>query len=1045
MKISVACLLMGHGVLSMAFAQSQLGTGAIAGSVLDPSSAPIANASITATNTATGLARSAKTSGEGTFSLPVLPTGVYTVKAEAPGFSILEQTGVEVTVGSTATLKLDLKIGAVADTITVESTLLVDSTKTSEDSLVNFKQIQDLPINGRRADQFALLTPGVSRDGRFGLLSYRGQAGIFNNYMIEGNDDNQAFFGQSRGRDRIAGNVSANAVQEFQVGKGAFLAEFGRAAGGSINAVLRSGANTVHGDGFWYFRNQSLNARDPLASIRPDERRDQFGGSISGPIRRDKLFYFFNYDQQIRNFPIIIEDVSNVLRTGAPVLPNNPTASQREQYDNDLKAFTAGTDFLRAKFPGGAPGNTQPRSANQELWLIKTDYNINSSNTLSAFFNHLNARGKNAVQTPIVLGNVGRNGTDDVRIWAANTRLTTVLGGNKVNELRFQWSRNHEFQISDQPPPQVFVGSFSYGAANFLPRYSYPDERKLQFIDNFSYIAGTHSFKAGGEVNRSRDLIDSPANFTGTFNYSNALTFGRDLLNPGGQGNYTSYTQSFGLPGIDFSTMDYALYFQDQWKPHRQLTVNYGVRWDYQQLPDPSNPNPAIPETQKLHADKNNVGPRIGIAWDLTGDGKTVVRTGYGMYYGRTPNGMLQSALRQTGLLDPAKATVSISLIPTDPGAPRFPNPLTNLSPTLRTSAPTVYRLGSNFQRPRIQDMNFGIERQLVRNLVVSASWLWSQGDSLPTVYDSNLQLPQFVRTFQLPSGQTFQAPFVAGVTRTATGQTQNVNLSRPDSRFGSVLVNQSNGRTWYKALFMEVRKRYSSGLQFGFSYTFAKAENLAGSGDGGGIAAEGAFGGGRPFNQFDLLSNRGLSPTDQRHRGIVNWVYDLPEVRSDNRFVRALANRYRVSGIFSGESGRSVATLLSIPQIPFATPDGTQWNGYGGVLGQGGTSFLPIVDRNGEKGDPNYRFDLRLARDIQVTERLRLELLAEAFNLFNRSNFNGFFTTAYEAVATTATTPLSIPVQLNANTRFFQPTNDASQPDGTNARRFQLALRFRF
>lgn len=1026
--------------------QSQLGTGAIAGTVLDPSSAPVAGANVTATQVATRLTRTSTTSGEGTFSLPVLPTGTYTARVEAPGFSVLEQTNVEVTVGSTRTLKLDLQIGAVAETITVESTVLVDSTKTSEDSLVNFKQIQDLPINGRRADQFALLVPGVTRDGRFGLLSYRGQAGIFNNYMIEGNDDNQAFFGQSRGRDRIASNVSANAVQEFQVGKGAFLAEFGRAAGGSINAVLRSGTNSVHGDGFWYFRNRALNARDPLASIKPDERRDQFGGSISGPLKSDKLFYFFNYDQQIRNFPIVVEDTGNVLRNGAPVLPNNPTQAQRDQYATDLRAFETGVNFLRGKFPGGAPGNTLPRNANQELWLLKTDYHISSGHTLSAFFNHLNARGENAIQSPIVLGNVGRNGRDDVRIWAANTRLTSTFGGNKVNELRFQWSRNHEYQISDQEPPQVFVGNFSYGAANFLPRYSYPDERKIQFIDNFSYIAGTHSFKWGGEVNRTRDIIDSPANFTGTYNYSNALTFGRDVVAAGAaRGNYSSYTQSFGLSGIDFATLDYALYFQDQWKPHRQLTVNYGVRWDYQQLPEPRNPNPAIPETQRFHADKNNFGPRIGIAWDVTGDGKTVLRTGYGMYYGRTTNGMLQNALRQTGLFDPERATVSINLNPSDPAAPRFPATLTNLSTALRTTAPNVYRLDSNFGRPRIQDMNFGIERQLGRNLILTASWLWTQGDAMPLLYDANLPAPQFERTYRLPDGQIFRVPFVAGVTRTATGQSQNANNSRPDPRFGSIFVNASEGQTWYKALFLELKKRYASGLQFGFAYTFAKAENLTGSGDGGGIAAENAFGGGRQFNQFDRGASRGLSPMDQRHRGVVNWVYDLPAYRGDHALLRALANRYRVSGIFTGESGRAVATLLSIPQLPFSTPDGTQWNGYGGVLGQGGPNFLPIVPRNGEKGDSNYRFDLRLARDIALTERLRIELLGEAFNLLNRSNYNGFFTTAHEAVSTTAATPLATPVQLNANTRFFRPTNSASQPDGTNARRFQLALRFRF
>src|SRR5207249_2849058 len=181
---------------------------------------------------------------------------------------------------------------------------MVDSTRTAEVSLVNRTEINDLPINGRRADQFALLVPGVTRDGTFGQLSYRGFSGVFNNFTVEGNDDNEAYNGEARGRTRVASNISANAVQEFQVGQSNFLPEFGRAAGGSINTVVRSGTNNLHSDAFYYFRNQKMEARDPFASSKPREMRQQFGASVSGPIARDKLFYFVNYDQQVRNFPL---------------------------------------------------------------------------------------------------------------------------------------------------------------------------------------------------------------------------------------------------------------------------------------------------------------------------------------------------------------------------------------------------------------------------------------------------------------------------------------------------------------------------------------------------------------------------------------------------------------------------------------------------------------------------------------------------------------------------------------------------------------------
>jgi hypothetical protein len=257
-----------------------------------------------------------------------LQPDIYIVTVEKQGFSSIEQRDVQVTVGRTVTLKLELQPGEVSAVVTIESSPIIDITKTDESSLISREQINELPINGRRADQFALLTPGVTRDGRFGLLSYRGQSGVFNNFTLEGNDDNQAYFAEARGRTRIASNVSANAIQEFQVTQSNFLPEFGRSAGGGINAVVRSGGNEFHGDGFWYFRNKRFNARDPLASTNPTERRDQFGGSVSGPILRDKLFYFINYEQQKRNFPLVTEDLSRVLTTDRAGYERNSTQSR---------------------------------------------------------------------------------------------------------------------------------------------------------------------------------------------------------------------------------------------------------------------------------------------------------------------------------------------------------------------------------------------------------------------------------------------------------------------------------------------------------------------------------------------------------------------------------------------------------------------------------------------------------------------------------------------------------------------------------------------
>jgi hypothetical protein len=206
---------------------------------------------------------------------------------------------------------------------------VVDTSQTSETTLVDRNQIGNLPNNGRRYDQVALLAPGVTRDARFGLLSYHGMSGVYNNFTIEGNDDNQALFSEARGRTRIASSISANAIEEFQVAQSNFLPEYGRSLDRGVNSVVRSGTNQFHADGFYYFRDAAMGALDPVAkasgATQTFEQRQQFGGSVAGPVLRDRLFFFANYDQQLRNFPLLTSDTSNVLTTG---MPATPTAAQ---------------------------------------------------------------------------------------------------------------------------------------------------------------------------------------------------------------------------------------------------------------------------------------------------------------------------------------------------------------------------------------------------------------------------------------------------------------------------------------------------------------------------------------------------------------------------------------------------------------------------------------------------------------------------------------------------------------------------------------------
>ncbi len=303
MKLNVAAVLLLFFSIPV-LAQQAAGVAGISGVVRDPSGGVVPNAKVTISSQGQGTLRTLSTNESGVFSAPALPPGPgYKVSVSATGFSEYSAEGLELQVGQSLNLKVDLAVGTTVTQVDVTGAApLIDDTKTDLSQVVGTRQIMDLPINGRRVDNFVLLTPGVTNDGTFGLLTFRGVANG-NSFLLDGNDSTEKFFMENNGRTRIISQISQDAVQEFQVVSANFSAEYGRASGGVVNTVTRSGTNDLHGTGYWFYRNQNFNAHDPYASINPEDTRHQVGASLGGAFIKDKLFFFANGEYAHRNFP----------------------------------------------------------------------------------------------------------------------------------------------------------------------------------------------------------------------------------------------------------------------------------------------------------------------------------------------------------------------------------------------------------------------------------------------------------------------------------------------------------------------------------------------------------------------------------------------------------------------------------------------------------------------------------------------------------------------------------------------------------------------
>ncbi|HEU5401970.1 MAG TPA: TonB-dependent receptor [Terriglobales bacterium] len=1013
--VCAACLVLFLlTTLSAGWGQSLAG-GTIAGTVTDASGAVVPGATVTVLNTANGAKQETSTSSDGLFQFPVLAAGKYTLTVTKAGFATVQQSDVSLAVGGELNLPVKMPVASKGETVNVTSEVpVIETTRTQVSSNVNERSIHDLPVNGRNFIDFVLLTPGVTRDVRTGDLSFAGQRGTLNSLTVDGADNNNSFFGQTTGRTgsgRAPYQFSQDAVQEFQVNSNSYSAELGRAGGAVVNVITKSGTNTFHGTAFEFYRDQSLNANDPIAvqnavlglkpiPVKPKYHFNQFGGNLGGPIIKDKLFFFFDYDGQRNHQP-------NTVTYVAP-------------------ARTAGNAAALDYLSGLTDSYT--RGLNQDTYMTKVDWNAGKhqvsgrwNRQLFTGSNFENGGPTNAEQ---------HTGDSNVHTDTVTGSVTSTLTNSMVNQLRVTFLRDSEPGLANSNNPEAVIRSgnstlITIGRNSFSPRET--TIKHWQYADNISWVRGRHTLKVGADMVQDKILNFFPGNFSGAYTFNSLDDFASSLngTNTGG----VSYSQAFAGPGTTGPTthpdiLQWALFLQDDWRVTNKLTLNLGLRYDEQRIKQPTVQNPVALaagfNTAQIPVDSNNVGPRLGFAYAPTS--KLVIRGGYGMFYGSTPSIMIGTAMSNNGI---NVGTLSFA----GTAAPTYPNtfcgaPVPSPSCAAPTSGgtpatPSIYVFSKDFKNPLIHQANVGVEYGLGKDWSVSLGYIYVGGDDLQRTRDVNLANP---------------SPATIGIAGTTTFlDYMKYPSTRPVAGFARIAQFESTASSNYNGMTFQVNRRFAQNYQLSVAYTWSHVLDNApdatsvvpfSSGDDAKMIQD-------PLN---INGDYASGVNDMRHRFVVSGVWDLNAYTTNmNRIVKGALGGWELSSIFTAQSGQPYSAVL-----------GSDLNNDSNRQ----TDRTPGLGRNTFNLPATYSLDPRITRTVNITEGTKLQFFAEAFNVLNHFNVTGVRNQQYalstplnQAQCGTAGIPCLIPQDpAHTTTAYF------GLPNATSGQRIiQLGAKFSF
>jgi hypothetical protein len=968
-----ASLILTLLIASNAGAQTQITTGTIQGTVVDANGAVVPGANVEIKNLGTNFSRTLTTDDEGRFVAPLLQPGNYSVTVSKQGFAttVLENTAL--TVGQALSIPFSLKISSVAETVTITTTPTVDTVKTEASTTVNEATVSNTPVLGRKFEDLLTLTPNVSiTQGPDGdEINFSGQRGIFNNVSLDGGDYNNGFFGEQLGGQRAAIDISLEAVREFQVVASGASAEFGRTAGGVINVITKSGTNDVHGSAFYFQRLEALTANTSDGRSLDGFNRKQYGGTIGGPIKRDRAFYFFAFEgiREKLNRANLSEQLGTTpCPIGAPTIGANEGAINA----NDDCARLALLGFFRTRL-NQEEGLPVEHKINNQAFFSRVDFDLNNSNHLSVSYNFDYSKNTNQTFDVATYGNSANGIEGPSKINVVRVNLFTTVSPMKLNEAHFSYSR--ELRPRAAVPSNVpadtamgFATTFRFGFPFFLE----PNVDELLWRthakDSFSIISGDHNWKFGGEwlhtlndqVFRGfftgRYIFDSPAGFLRYTANAAANGFGRTAAEcfdtpdniPGDfdDGRFTGWitqgapfnqaciagstvggplllylqngipTGISGAPPPGKSTIkneDLALFVQDRWQLRPNFTLNYGLRWEAQIFPEPVVPpsqtvyasllnNPRFPSDGTLHSPKKEFQPRLGFAWDLGGQGKSVIRAHAGIFYGRQNMLSQVGSITDNGVQQFGIACGSSFGCSNGQGLPSWPG-IVNVPPLGGLPSFASIRVFSkDYANPRIYTANVQFEQQIAEDLSVYFDFTHSKG----------VHLTRFL----------------------------NLNSVGLFPGFGDVFVTSAVGSSVFNGFTVGMRKRFSKRYQFEWNYALSKDKD-------------------DDSNERDPFTDRSVTPLN------LSLDYALSD-----RDIRHKFNFFTNINLGWGFDGNFRVQARSAQPI---TP---------------GVRSLANPARNTARKDNAYfSFDWRIQRPIKLNERFSLIPIIEMFNTFNNTN----------------------------------------------------------